>query len=210
MATQAHNSSAVQRIREFHSLGLKHKQRWKASSRGRRTTELRSIAARLSVSEDYLRKAIRFADPERGYSQEELDELCRQVAARGVQFGVSFVMELLSIPRESGQRTQLQGKAIDEGWSLKELKLTTASLHLRRPGSGRRQQIAKDKSGVLIQLRQVTERWLRFAAQVVDSTSKRRPYALPPRLLKKTIVAKRSLEEVFSETYNELTDTASK
>jgi hypothetical protein len=120
-------AEVLRAIREFHALGCRSRvARPGRGPHGNGATE--AEAKREGVNADHLRKARAFADPQTGYTRSELDALCRTVRVnfdtfdeRGTRFGVAHVMRLLSVPKEDGERDEVQAELFAGGWSTAEL-----------------------------------------------------------------------------------------
>ena len=134
---------AVEAILDFFDLGrslprkLPHKEAYDQSIVDRE-------AKRRGINPDTIRKARQFADAPTGYSEAEVQALCRLI--REVQndrevgepvFGKTHLIRLLSVPKRT--RQALARRAIEKSWSVADLEAEIARrFGTRRQGGGAR------------------------------------------------------------------------
>jgi hypothetical protein len=154
----------VGRLREFHRIGRRSLER--EPGKGTRGTVARH-AAEYRLNPDTMLKARKFADPVSGYSPAELEELCR--ACKGRNFGVTYVIRLLSVPKDGGQRAALQRAVLENDWSTSRLDAEIARRFGRRGRGGRLPSAAKslaDPTRLLVHLETHCETWRRLASRL--------------------------------------------
>ena len=88
---------------------------------------LKDLAAEAGVEQDTIRKALKFATT---YTAGELEELLALRDADGEPLGWYFVRVLLQI-QDKAVRSELQVKAVEEGWSQRDL---VAAVQARQGG----------------------------------------------------------------------------
>ena len=162
--------AAITNIREFYAVGKK-----LPTLTSHRATYGKGIidgeAERIGMNEDTVRKARHFADPERGYTREELNNLCRLIATQKDQdedcavFSKTHIIRLLSI-RPRAIRTKLQRQAIKEGWSIDDLDAQISKRFGTRGDGGKRRKIPSSAVDLLAQLENMCESWRRWHTQV--------------------------------------------
>ena len=120
------------------------------------------------LTSDMLRKARVHADPEPGWSPEELDTLLK--AINDVQtgqkeklpiFSRAHAVKLLVIPE--GKRVKLQLRAIKKDWNLDQLENEIARRYGRRSDRGHRPGIAGNDGRISVQFTRMAGNWRRGA-----------------------------------------------
>ena len=205
-------NSAVRTIRAFHKLGrsLPPKTTHRKSY-GQRIIASAAIQHRLNP--DTTRKARAFVDPQRGYSLDEVEALCRQIRKtqiyqKGSIFGRTHVIRILSVPKN--RRAKVQNLAIENGWSTAELESYIASQFGSRRDGGRKRRMAKDELGMLVQLERLCEGWRRWAESVVVEADDAPEHnvsmrvELPEILLKSVMATTKVIADLHDEVNREL------
>jgi hypothetical protein len=130
-------------------------------------------AQRFSLKANTLRKLRVFADPKRGYSQAELDDLCNSIrdcwdkfAKNGASFGRTHVLRLVSVPKSGRRRDSIQEAMFENGWSTAELESEIFRRYGRRGQGGRKGEIGTKVGGILVRLDRLCTGWLRFHGQL--------------------------------------------
>jgi hypothetical protein len=108
-------------------------------------------AAEVGTNQDKLRKLRSFAEPEEGYTQQELQELFKLCRQHRRVIGFSIVVKFLTIG-EKTQRAKFQRRAIREGWSLARVEQELVKRFGRRHPGGRRPRIPHTLKGFLADL----------------------------------------------------------
>jgi len=120
---------------------------------------LKDLAAEAEVQEDTIRKALKLATT---YTAEELDELLTLRDPDGEPLNWYLVRVLLQV-KDKAERSNLQAKAAEEGWSRRDL---WAEVQARQGGKkspgGRRFAVPESPQQVLARLTELSESWLRF------------------------------------------------
>lgn len=159
---------AIRRIRSFHAIGFKSL----ARKPGRMEYgAMREEAARFQVSEEMLRKARQFADPDHGYSKEEVTAIIhswkgaaaprrRQDGQDEFVLGTTHFIRWLTIPKR--KRARIEQQTIAEGWSLTRLEAEISAQFGARKFGGRRRRIPTDAIGILVQLASLCDEWRRW------------------------------------------------
>jgi predicted nuclease of restriction endonuclease-like (RecB) superfamily len=165
---QSKTDLAIKRIRDFYYIG-------KASLRkcpGRAQHaehQLDEEAEQLKMNPFTLRKARQFADVDRGYSGDDIEELCRQIEKQGsapgqTTFGRTHIVRLIGVPKS--KRLELQQLAITNGWSTSQLSSQITMRFGRRRLGGRRIKIPKNLHGVYAQIEGLCGRWQRWSIEL--------------------------------------------
>ena len=108
---------------------------------------------RLGVHSETVRQARQFADPESGYTQAEVEELCRAIrdiqseSEAGGVFSKTHVVRILTIPKAT--RAKFQMEAIRGGWSTNRLESEISSRFGSRRQGGRKREIPREAAGLL-------------------------------------------------------------
>lgn len=166
--------AAIESIREFYEIGSKLPSReTHADVYGKGIID--AEAKRIGLNPDTLRKARHFADPVKGYTREELDDLCQlidQVQSdqdeQSAVFGRTHLIRLLSV-KPKHRRAAIQRKAIQKKWSFAELEREIARCFGTRRAGGRRRRIPADIAGLLTQLEKMCESWRRWLEEVLGN-----------------------------------------
>jgi hypothetical protein len=154
--------SALAKLQAFYALGRRSLKERPAGRAAHGTRENEQEARRRGVTPYMLRKARVFADSVRGYAPGELRELralCRQ---HQTAFGPSHVIALVSIPKAKGQRSAIQQKAIEQGWSRHRLDAEIATRFGTRGEGGRRPIITRRPEDLYAWLDSWCESWRRW------------------------------------------------
>ena len=170
MATKREVRAAVEELRRFHRIGteiLKGYGRRVTPSRDE-TNVMDGIRDRYELKAHTVRAIRRFADPERGYTTAELDELCQlclseQRNPTSLVVGLTLVRHLLTISNKS-KRKEFQRQVIKRGWTHTRTKaeLTRRFGFRRHRSGGRRPYIPDDVSGTLLQIDDMVTAWRRW------------------------------------------------
>ncbi|MFO0804151.1 MAG: hypothetical protein U0791_13640 [Gemmataceae bacterium] len=120
-----------------------------------------------------LRKARVFADPKRGCTAKELNNLCKSIrscwhafADNGASFGRTHVLRLVSVPKSGRRRASIQEAMFENGWSTAELESEIFRRYGRRGQGGRKGEIGTKVGGILVRLDRLCTGWLRFHGQL--------------------------------------------
>ena len=163
-------AAAVRDLREFHKLGQELDTGARTARAAGRGRFIIAEAKRRGIGVKTLYQARRFADPDKGYTRPELDELCAlirryqpgQDPGRGV-FRLRHVVRLLWVHPKAPRRA-LQRQAVEQGWTGTELDYRVTRLLGRRSGGGRRRHLPRDPNDLLAQLEGLCESWRRWRA----------------------------------------------
>jgi hypothetical protein len=172
-------AQAIETIREFHKLGLSELQ----VRPGRATDMDREVKFRafaLGMNEDVYRKARQFADPERGYTAEELEILFKDFQRHRSCLTRTHILRLMAVPEKRFRRTMVN-RALKEGWSVHRLQAEIVGRYGRRRAGGRRPRIATEPRQLLVQLDMFCHRWNRWC-EVLDCSPGRAGEAGSARL----------------------------
>lgn len=170
MATRQEVQAAVEELRRFHGIGgeiLKAYGPRIAASKGE-TSVMDEICDRYELKTHHVRAIRRFADPEHGYSEAELDELCalclsEQRNPTNLVVGLTLVRHLLSISNKS-KRKEFQRQAIKHGWTHARTKTELARRFgfRRHRSGGRRPYIPDNVDGAILQIDDMVTAWRRW------------------------------------------------
>lgn len=173
-------AAAIAAIRGFHRLGKKVPE----GLYGAHTIDV--VATALKEGQDGLRKARVFADPEKGYTDNELETLCQMIQeVQGNQspgkpcFGRSHIIKIVSVPKK--KRRAVQMAAIKGAWSYAQLTNAIKQRFGTRKAGGRRRRVPNDPIGLLTQLESLGESWRRWWA-VAQTDAADALAELPPAL----------------------------
>lgn len=157
-ATEAQIEAVRAKLREDHRLGKRiRKEYGQGVNWQKQMDEDRAQYGRRPFE---LRTLYKFADPEDGYTEAELDELCRecQHLRQKRTVGLTAVRHLLTI-KDRSKRRKFQSMMIRGGWSDQQ---TVAELkrHVRpRWKGGRKPRVAEDVGGLLLQIESFVNNW---------------------------------------------------
>lgn len=157
-----HAKQAIKKLREFYDLG-KTAPRETEYGGG----EVASAAKKLGINADTLRKCRAFADPDRGYTPQELDELFGQLEAHNYgdgtwAFSTTHMIRLISIPKAGSARRQLQDLVVEEELSCAQLDDEIRKRYPPRRKGGRRRHVPEERSALLRQVALECDRWERW------------------------------------------------
>jgi hypothetical protein len=181
--------AAIEHIRRFHGIGRKG-----GEPRG--------------IDEFTLRKVRRFADTEKGYSDDALDRLVNQIKGhrRKTVFGWAHVVKLLSIPIDKGERDRWQRKAIEKNWSVRKLGREIAKrVGHRRPRTGRLPGFlkSKDVDDLYAQLERACISWQRLIKHI-ERDGDKQGSSVSKGIQKKLKAIKPIMEELYDCVTKEL------
>jgi len=138
-------------------------------------------AGRRKINTDIARKKRQFADPNHGYTDDELDELCRLCEEHSCAFGVTLVYKLLTI-KSRKQRETFQRRAITNRWTLAELEVELRRRFGRRGKGGRKPKAPASKDEALVQLDSMSLTWTRWYDALATDPSLDTPAKSGPRI----------------------------
>lgn len=121
------------------------------------------------LNPELLRKARVFADPERGYTPGELNELCRQCERGGYALGHVHIISLLPVPKE--KRKAYQRQAIKWRWSCRKLVAQIRRDNPKRESPGRKPSKIADATDALVRVSKMCRSWRGFYEQLVEPPS---------------------------------------
>jgi hypothetical protein len=159
--TPSEVQAALRRVRKFYDLGCKSLGRVPGRMEYGR---MRDEASHFGLSEELLRKARQFADPQ-GYTPKELNAVLSQCRKAGFALGTTHVIRWLTIPKR--RRARIERLTITERWNLSRLEAEIALEFGSRKAGGRRRRIPADSLGVLIQLESLCDGWRRWRESLV-------------------------------------------
>jgi len=147
----------IQEVRRFHALGRKSLGKYPFPM----PLKTRPVEAESrGLSPEILRRARRFADPERGYTERELDELFELCRKSESPLGLSHIYLLLNVPK--AKRPGLQSQAVGQRWTRERLRLEIRRLLPRHSQGGRRPQQPASSADALQQIVDMCSRWRRW------------------------------------------------
>lgn len=152
---------ACQALRDAHAIG---RQILAACPRNSNTYGKRAIelaAAEHDLNPDTARKYRVFADPQAGYTHEEVDSLCALCEEHGRALGVSFLFRFLTIHNRR-QRAAFQRRAIAGHWSLAEVDVELVKQFGRRRRAGRKPRISRQLPALLAEIQTRAIYWRRL------------------------------------------------
>jgi hypothetical protein len=191
---------AIEAIREFHRLGLRELQvRPGRAMDSDREVRLRSLA--LSLNEDVYRKARQFADPERGYTAEELEILFKDFTRYRSCLSRTHILRLMAIHEKRRRRTMVI-RTLKEGWSVQRLQAEIVGTYGRRRAGGRRPRIANETGQLLVQLDLFCLRWRKWTeglSRAPDRGGEPRATMLPDDVLARVRDVSRAMRRLEAE-----------
>ena len=162
--------AAVSQLKKHHK---KAKLLLKSHPYGKKKPRQKTIAAEAAkrrVSVDTIYKLRAFGDANRGYTDEELDTLCKLCERHGCALRFSLVPKLLTI-HDKDERAKIQEEAIIEGWSVSRMKRELATRRGRRKTAGNRTKV-DNLTELLAVLATKSIWWRRLAEMLTDRTEK--------------------------------------
>jgi hypothetical protein len=210
MTARSEVLEAVKRLQEAHRFGrrIQREQGWHAKQ-GNSTIEAR--AAALGLNPDNYRRLRLFADPDAGYSKQELAELCKLCKDHQQPVTLMTVGRLLKI-HDKRERRRLQRRAIEDGWTLNDLDVELARLYGRRRWAGRKPKVPQDVAEALMQLDSLCLKWTRWYTQIAEGAEGDSPVALadlPDAVAKPLARATRAVRQVQEVVANYLAESRS-
>jgi hypothetical protein len=181
--------SALAKLQEFYDLGRQSLQARPAGRAAQGARENEKEARRRGVTLYMLLKARLFANSERGYTPQELRELCDLCKRHQTAFGPSHAIALISIPKR--QRAAIQRKAIEQGWSKHRIDAEIAKRFGTRGEGGRRPIITSRPEDLYLWIDGWAETWRRWHEALTGDrgqgtkpqlTSRNLPTGLGPRI----------------------------
>lgn len=193
--TPSEVQAALRRVRKFYDLGCKSLER----SPGRmQYGMMRDEASHFGLSEELLRKARQFADPEQGYTKDELRVIFAKCSKAGFPLGTTHVIRWLTIPKR--RRARIERLTITERWNLSRLEAEIALEFGSRKAGGRRRRIPADSLGILIQLEGLCDAWRRWCESLGrdpdDKEKQRTDRDLPASVRRRLSVATKGVAEL--------------
>lgn len=171
-------NDGTEKIRRWYQIGQESlKMRPGAAAHG--SAALEEEAGRLGIGAEMLRKLRQFADPERGYTTERLETLCRESIQAKRPLGITFIMRLVSIP-DLDLRGELQRRVFTEKWSCIRLNREILMRLGRQRSGGRRATITTDPHGVLAQIDSMIEPWTRWHRRMTAGKDSGEPLPVLP------------------------------
>jgi len=170
MATRQEVRAAVEELRRFHKLGIAILKEYgrRAAASNDETSVMDEIRDRYELKAHHVRAVRRFADPKRGYSKPELDELCKLCLSKddnpsSLVVGLTLVRHLLTI-KDKPARRRFQAEMIKHGWThtRTEAELTRRFGFRRHRSGGRRPYIPDDVDAAILQINDMVTAWRRW------------------------------------------------
>lgn len=151
------DGTAAAKIRAFFAIGRK--SRKQCGERMQYRSAL-SAAAQVGLDVDTFGKARQLADPEKGYTREELEDFLRQCRRAGYAVGHSFLILLLRAPKKD--RPWFQRRMLKERWCFTRLESELLRRYGRRRQGGRARRLPEDVGGLLVMIEGMCEKWRRW------------------------------------------------
>lgn len=159
--------AAIDALRDAHRLGRKiHKEIKPYADYG--TGRIEEKAEELGINAEKVRKLRQFADPEGGYTQQELRELFQLCRKERRALGLSFMIKFLTIPKEGGQRAEFQRLVIEQRWNCTRVDTEIRARFGRRRRGGNRPKVPDTATSLLSQLDAMCQRWRRLVGIMTD------------------------------------------
>ena len=149
---------SIRRLKETYAKAKKSRAELK-SSKG--TVTLDEQAAKYKTNHDYIAQMSRFADPKRGFTAGELQQLCRWAAAYGRTVGFPFVIRVMTI-HDKHERMRFLEKVFRNGTSLREVNALLMQRYGRRGQGGRHPRSLGNLSELLLGIERLTNSWNRL------------------------------------------------
>lgn len=127
-ATMYEATEKIREIRDLHALG-------RAALKLPPTLTIEEQAVQLNRSAPKVGVARRFAAPGKGYTQDQLEDLCALILKHRALVGTSHVESLITIPWP--ERDEFQTKCVKKNWSRREL-IAEKTKHFRPKSKGGR------------------------------------------------------------------------
>lgn len=160
--------TAIQQLRNYHRLGSEIRDSLPAGRAYNERVVERQAEAR-GLSTGTIRKLRTLADPEQGYGQAELEELCCLFREHGCAPRISIVYKFLSVPKDRDQRAEFQQQVIEGHWKRPRVDQELRKLFGgRRRSGGKRKRIPDDPGNVLAQIEGMCFAWARFCTQLAE------------------------------------------
>jgi len=187
-AIEAKGQRMIANIRQFYQLGRR------ANELVAKTAE---FARSVGKNARTMTAARRFADPDRGYTPDELEDLCQLRRPNGLPLHWGHVQQLITVPTKRIRR-RLEREAAKEAWTSAELAVAVRqAIGRRRPAHGRPMKRPATPGAGLLQLLADSSLWRRRCEVAVEEVEK----AAQGRL-------SRDLREQLDATLEELQEVA--
>ena len=167
IATPAQVAKTIAAIRHLHRIGVKSR----TNHPGHLPTgSWKKEAAKAGLHPDTFGKARVLADPDRGYTEDELDDLYRLCRKHGTAFGSSHVIKLLTVPNKA-QRLAVQTEAVIGKWSQARLYAELKKrFGRRRTVGGQKPIVPVDVNHACVQITDLCARWKRWFNVISETT----------------------------------------
>lgn len=123
-------------------------------------------AKKRRINADLLRKLRQFANPEGGYTPDELNRLVKLCREERRALGVTFVYKLVTVPKENGQREEFEREVIANRWSLARVGAELRERFGARRRGGRRRAVPGKHGSLLAQIDEMCASWERWHVQL--------------------------------------------
>ena len=161
-------AAGVERFRDIYAQSLEMRERLGGRGKyGKRTQQIAAEAKRRNTNVDYIRKMIKMADPEAGFTADEINAICRLATTHRRIIGLPLAMKLLTIA-DKGERQALAEKVLVSGWSLNEMDIELVRRFGRRRQGGRNPARPPNVKAALVQIENMTLAWTRWYAQIAE------------------------------------------
>jgi len=186
------NSAKVERgieaIRSAYKTGQKILER--IGRRGEyKSAAIQKEAERLGLNENVVRKLRQIAEPEDGFTEQELEKLLEISRKHEWAIGPAYLYKIVSIPKKHRLREKFVRQAARGQWNRARIDLEIRQHYRQRPHGGRRMKIAASIDTARLQALATCERWLTWFnefetkrddpefKQLLDSLQKQLPAA---------------------------------
>lgn len=172
--------AAVQELQKAHKVGKLILRKCPISGESYGDRLIETAAGKHGINPSTARQYRVFANPKRGYTDNELAELCHLCRTHRRSIGFTVVAKLLTISNKQ-QRKQFQREAIERGWSVSVLETELFRRFGRRPVGGRRPRIPGTVDELVVDLEKTCIRWRRWHGQLaLGSMGKSASMICPP------------------------------
>lgn len=129
------------------------------------------------------------ADPVNGYSKVEINEFCSLAQKHGYAISYSVVSVFCSIPKSDPRRQSLQQRAIENRWSVAQLREAKAQLFGKESKGGKSPAVPVDFGDAALNIRRRCDEWCRWASALEKSKPLRRKDEIRKLLLQSVKIA---------------------
>ena len=193
---------AVQRLKERYAMGKRIRAELTFANG---TMTLNEQAEKQNTNRVYIAEMCRFADPQRGFTPDELRQFCRWAVDYGRPVGFALVIRLMTVANRA-ERMRFTESVLRKGLSLREVNACLMERFGRRGLGGRHPRAIGDPAKLLLGLERLTNTWCRMY-DFLHADSETSWLDLPPTLQNILVNVALSMKELRGFVMSEMQST---